>query len=94
VQALAQCAGMSRTSFAVKFTRTVGFARMAYLTRWRMMLAADRLMTSTDPISVLAEELGYESEAAFSNAFKRVMGSSPRRYGRAPSPRSSVYAIT
>jgi AraC-like DNA-binding protein len=59
-----------------------------------MMLAADRLMTSTDPISVLAEELGYESEAAFSNAFKRVMGSSPRRYGRAPSPRSSVYAIT
>ncbi len=89
VQALAQCTGMSRTSFAVRFTRAVGLAPMAYLTRWRMMLAADRLTTSTDPISVLAEELGYVSEAAFSNAFKRVMGSSPRRYGRASFPRSS-----
>ena len=56
---------------------------MEYLTRWRMLLAADRLENSGDPISVIALSLGYESESAFSTAFKRVMGCSPRQYSRA-----------
>jgi AraC-like DNA-binding protein len=47
-----------------------------------MLLAGDRLQNSRDPISVIAPSLGYESEAAFSTAFKRVMGCSPRQYGR------------
>jgi len=82
VETLAQRTGMSRTSFSVKFTRTVGFSPMAYLARWRMMLAADRLTTSADPVSVVARELGYESETSFSTAFKRIMGSPPRLYSR------------
>jgi AraC-like DNA-binding protein len=47
-----------------------------------MLLAGDRLANSGDPISVIALSLGYESESAFSTAFKRVMGASPRQYGR------------
>jgi len=54
---------------------------MEYLTRWRMLLAGDRLRNSGDPVSVIALSLGYESESAFSTAFKRTMGCSPRQYG-------------
>jgi AraC-like DNA-binding protein len=82
LQSLAERAGMSRTSFAVKFRETVGEAPMEYVTRWRMMVAADRLVNSNDSVSDIALTLGYESESAFSTAFKRVIGSSPRRYGR------------
>jgi AraC-like DNA-binding protein len=56
---------------------------MEYLTRWRMLLAGDKLIHSSDPVSVISLALGYESEAAFSTAFRRVMGCSPRQYGRA-----------
>jgi AraC-like DNA-binding protein len=59
---------------------------MEYLTRWRMMLAGDKLMHSSDPVSTIARSLGYESESAFSTAFKRVMDCSPRRYGRGGAP--------
>lgn len=92
LQALAARAGMSRTTFTVKFKETVGASPMAYLTRWRMMVAGDRLANAGDPVSAIALSLGYESESAFSTAFKRVMGCSPRQYGRAwsaasPAPR-------
>ena len=79
---LATRAGMSRSSFAEKFKAAVGTSPMEYLTRWRMLLAGDRLEHSSDPISTIALSLGYESESAFSTAFKRVMASSPRKYGR------------
>lgn len=82
LQELAERVGMSRSSFALRFKETVGSAPMEYLTRWRMLLAEDRLMNSSDPISLVALSLGYESESAFSTAFKRVMGSAPRRYLR------------
>ena len=82
VQALATCAGMSRTSFAVKFKQTVGQAPLEYLTRWRMRLAADRLAQTGDSLAVIAQALGYDSESAFSTAFKRVVGCSPRHYHR------------
>jgi AraC-like DNA-binding protein len=82
LQALAERAGMSRSTFALRFKATVGEAPMAYLTRWRMLLAGDRLANSGDPVSAIALDLGYESESAFSTAFKRVMGRPPRRYGR------------
>jgi AraC-like DNA-binding protein len=82
VEELGQRAGMSRSSFALKFKATVGVSPMDYLTRWRMLLAADRLTNSSDPTSVIAFSLGYESDSAFSTAFKRVMGCSPRQYGR------------
>jgi AraC-like DNA-binding protein len=83
---LAERAGMSRSTFALKFRETAGETPMAYLTRWRMLLAGDRLESSGNPISVIALSLGYESESAFSTAFKRVMGSAPRQYGRDRTP--------
>lgn len=82
LQSLAACAGMSRTTFALKFKERVGVSAMDYLTRWRMMLAADRLMHSSEPISSIALALGYESDSAFSTAFRRVMGLAPRQYAR------------
>jgi AraC-like DNA-binding protein len=86
LQQLAQSAGMSRSVFAQKFKDTVGEPPMEYLLRWRMTLAGDKLVNSGDPISVIALSLGYESESAFGKAFKRVMGCSPRQYGRGRSP--------
>jgi AraC-like DNA-binding protein len=82
LEKLAARAGMSRSTFALKFKATVGTSPIEYLTRWRMLLAGDRLANSSDPISVIAPSLGYESESAFSTAFKRVMGCSPRQYSR------------
>ncbi|HET6159885.1 MAG TPA: AraC family transcriptional regulator [Dongiaceae bacterium] len=86
LQELAERAGMSRSTFALKFKETVGKSPMEYLTRWRMVLAGDRLENSSDPISVIALSLGYESESAFSTAFKRILGCSPRHYSRGRKP--------
>lgn len=82
LQELAELVGMSRSIFALRFKDTVGTSPMEYLTRWRMLLAGDRLTNSSDSLSAIALSLGYESESAFSTAFKRVMGSSPRQYSR------------
>ncbi|NGZ83384.1 AraC family transcriptional regulator [Duganella aceris] len=80
LQSLAERVHMSRSAFALRFKQMVGMSAMDYLTRWRMLLAGDRLANSSDPISVIAPALGYESESAFSTAFKRVMGCAPRQY--------------
>jgi len=88
VQKLSERAGMSRSNFASSFKEKVGESPMEYLTRWRMMLAGDRLQKSDDSISVIALSLGYESESAFGKAFKRVMGCSPRQFARKNSPGS------
>ena len=88
LQELARRAGMSRSTFALKFKETVGSSPMDYLTRWRMLLAGDRLANSSDSISAIALSLGYESDSAFSTAFKRGMGCSPRQYGRGGAPAS------
>jgi AraC-like DNA-binding protein len=86
LQDLAACAGMSRSSFAERFRKVVGMPAMEYLAQWRMLLAADRLQAGKEPISSIAPTLGYESEAAFSTAFKKIMGSSPRHYARNQPP--------
>ena len=80
--ALADIAGMSRSSFAARFRASVGEPPMEYLTRWRMLMASDRILNAAQPISTIAPALGYESESAFGAAFKREFGISPRRYGR------------
>ncbi len=77
---LAKEAGISRTKFAVEFRRLVGLAPIEYLTRWRMTLAKDRLLTSSQPLATIAAAAGYSSESSFSLAFTRVVGASPRRY--------------
>jgi AraC-like DNA-binding protein len=88
LQKLAERVGMSRSIFALRFKETVGATPMGYLTRWRMLLAGDRLKNSHDSISVIALSLGYESESAFGKAFRRVMGCSPRQYSRGWNPAS------
>ena len=55
---------------------------MEYLTHWRMLRAADQLASSNESISKVAETLGYDSDSAFSATFKKIMGVSPRAYGR------------
>ena len=82
VEELGQCAGMSRSTFAQRFKATVGVSPMEYLARWRMLLAADRMANSRDSISEIAQSLGYESASAFTNAFKKIIGCSPRQYSR------------
>ncbi|WP_298497976.1 AraC family transcriptional regulator [uncultured Maritimibacter sp.] len=77
---LAGVAGMSRTSFAERFRDMVGRTPLDYLINWRMRLAADRLRRTDDRVNVIALSVGYESEAAFSTTFRRVMGISPGRY--------------
>ncbi len=92
LQEMAECAGMSRSLFAFKFKALVGASPMEYLTRWRMMLAGDKLKNTDDTVSTIALALGYESESAFSKAFKRVMGQSPRQYSRARNPEPPPHA--
>ena len=83
VQSLARRTGMSRTAFAVKFKQTVGQSPLEYLGCWRMRRAADQLTRSDASIATGAAALGYGAESAFSTAFTRVVGCSPRQYGRA-----------
>jgi len=80
---LARLAGMSRSAFAHRFKEVVGSSPMDYLTRWRMLVAGDMLRNSRESIASIALSIGYESEAAFSTAFKRVMSRSPRQCRRA-----------
>jgi AraC-like DNA-binding protein len=77
---LAKATGMSRTTFALRFKTLVGVAPLAYLLAWRMHLAERDLRESEQPISAIAFALGYTSESAFSNAFKRAKGHAPKRY--------------
>jgi AraC-like DNA-binding protein len=86
---LAACAHMSRSAFAPRFKTLVGQAPLDYLTRWRMLLAADRLLLAREPIAVIAPAVGYASESAFSTAFRRVMGCSPREYRQREAIRKS-----
>jgi len=82
VDQLAQAAGMSRSGFSARFTEIIGTSVKQYLTHWRMTIARAKLATQSIPLGDLAEELGYQSEAAFSRAYKRVMGESPVRHLR------------
>lgn len=77
VASLAREVGMSRSGFSARFTDLVGEPAMFYLTRWRMQLARRQLLETSDPLSVLAYRYGYQSEAAFSRAFKRIFGVPP-----------------
>lgn len=77
---LASEAGASRTVLGERFNALLGRPPIDYVTGWRMQLAADRLRNSREGIAAIAADVGYESEAAFNRAFKRVTGISPGRW--------------
>jgi len=82
--ALAHDAGVSRSVLAERFTHFVGHPPMAYLARWRMQLAARQLADPAAKVAGVAQDVGYESEAAFSRAFKRMVGAAPAEWRRRP----------
>lgn len=77
VGSLASAARMSRSAFAARFTELVGEPAMRYVTRWRMYHALDILETTDSTVAAAGRHVGYDSEAAFSRAFTRVIGSTP-----------------
>lgn len=83
---LGRRAGLSRSALHERFTQFVGLAPMQYLARWRMQLAAARLVGGRDTIATIALDIGYESEAAFSRAFKRLCGVAPSAWRRRRAP--------
>jgi len=83
VEELAREAGLSRSGLAERFTRVIGVAPMHYLADWRLQVAGQKLRDSSDPLVRVAEQVGYESEAAFSRAFKKKFGAAPATWRRA-----------
>jgi transcriptional regulator GlxA family with amidase domain len=89
---LARETAVSRSVLADRFTKLVGQPPMQYLTHWRMQAAADLLRQQDAKVSEVASEVGYDSEAAFSRAFKKATGTAPaawrdgRTNGTTPSP--------
>ena len=88
---LAQAAGMSRTSFAVRFREVMGIPPLTYLTNWRMHVAERQLLAGAT-VAEVADAIGYTSESAFSHAFKRTMGVAPGRYRKAAEDLQDVRA--
>jgi AraC-like DNA-binding protein len=87
VEELAREVALSRSALAERFASLVGEPPIQYLMRWRLALAAQSLRSSADPIIRVAERSGYESEAAFSRAFKREFGMPPAAWRRAAAAR-------
>lgn len=85
---LAHEAALSRSALADRFNRLVGQPPMLYLTQWRMQIAAG-LLARGSKVSAVAVEVGYESEAAFSRAFKRFVGIPPATWRDGPAPTSA-----
>jgi len=82
IDALADEIALSRSAFYERFVGLIGQPPMQYLTQWRMQAAANLLRQSRAPIASIALDVGYESEAAFSRAFKRLVGSPPSSWRR------------
>jgi AraC-like DNA-binding protein len=82
VERLAASGGMSRATLGRRFAELVGESPSAYLTRWRLHLAAQMLRSTEDSIGKIARSVGYTSEYAFSRAFSRAWGTAPGRYRR------------
>ncbi|WP_328967709.1 AraC family transcriptional regulator [Streptomyces sp. NBC_00239] len=80
VASLAAAVGLSRAAFARRFTELVGEPPMAYLTGWRLSLAADLLRDTDDTVEAVARKVGYSGSFALSSAFKRVRGISPSHH--------------
>jgi AraC-like DNA-binding protein len=80
VESLAEAAGMSRSAFAARFKQLLGQTPLEYVTEWRMQKAMPLLQQRDKKLIDVARSVGYESDAAFSKAFKRVVGTNPGGY--------------
>jgi len=80
IDSLAKEAGVSRSVLAERFRHYLNEPPMTYLTRWRLQLGAQMLLSSSHPVAQIAAEVGYESEAAFNRAFKREFQIPPARF--------------
>jgi AraC-like DNA-binding protein len=95
VEELARRVGMSRSGFAQRFAELLGVPPMQYLAQWRMQAAARLLLETRATVAAVALDVGYDSEAAFTRAFKRLVGKPPAAWRREREPgaaRSSVNA--
>jgi AraC-like DNA-binding protein len=93
LERLAREVGMSRSSFADRFTAYVGLPPMTYLAQWRLQVAARMLQNGTMSVAQVAAAVGYQSESAFNRAFKRQVGRTPGAWRRAqPQPAPSTPA--
>ncbi|WP_346280164.1 AraC family transcriptional regulator [Pseudonocardia sp.] len=90
VASLANELAMSRSAFAARFTELVDEPAMHYVTRWRMQTARTLLAEDGVTVAEIASRLGYQSEAAFSRAFKRITGTPPSAVARARPDRGAV----
>jgi len=82
LEGLAHKVAMSRSAFAERFMTFVGTPPIQYLMNWRIQIAAGKLANTKDTVAVVANRVGYDSEAAFSRAFKKLVGSSPSEWRR------------
>ncbi len=82
IESLARLVGLSRSALAERFVQFVGQPPMQYLMNWRMQLAANHLLSGTESVALIANRVGYESEAAFSRAFKKAVGKPPSQWRR------------
>jgi AraC-like DNA-binding protein len=82
VDELGRQAGSSRSALAERFGRFIGMAPMQYLAQWRLNVAAQKLKSTSASLAQVAEAIGYESEAAFSRAFKKKFGTAPATWRR------------
>ncbi|CAD5108439.1 AraC family transcriptional regulator [Zestomonas carbonaria] len=87
---LARTSGTSRSVLAERFQNLVGSSPMQYLTQWRMMLAANLLCHSNAPLARIAEDVGYQTDTAFSRAFRREYGLPPAAWRRTQALRAAV----
>ena len=90
---LARATTTSRTVLVERFSHLVGVPPMLYLARWRLQLAAEQLSRGSAKIAAIGAQVGYESEAAFSRAFKRETGLSPAAWRRARAGDTSSRAL-
>jgi AraC-like DNA-binding protein len=85
VDELGREVGLSRSALADRFIRLIGAPPMHYLANWRMQVAMHELRDTNASLAQVAEIVGYESEAAFSRAFKKAVGAAPATWRRSQS---------
>lgn len=91
VEELARTANTSRSVFAERFAQLVGSTPMQYLTQWRMLLASNLLCRSNAPLVSIAQDVGYQTDTAFSRAFRREFGAPPAAWRRSQAALNQVH---